>query len=254
MTKDYYLKLLEKDASNTQPNLFSTKELFLSTCDSNGLPWVFRQMSTKDRALSREYNLRLLPGLPLSTPNGFPIVAPYTDTIDFDFVAYNERKKKRFADYALHLFCYDYLIDSSVWNNPEKFTNEVLQRPCSTAPNYSLYVDAPEWVNKMNIYKSRLIGAYVQSHGGKIIPTAGIASANSVNYAFEGLPENSIIACCGVGHNFCSSARTLWEYGLRSLEEQKNPILIIVYGAECKILGLQTPTIFIEDQITKYHR
>lgn len=63
-----------------------------------------------------------------------------------------------------------------------------------------------------------------------VIPTASWGNADSLKFCFEGLPNKSAIAVCGIGHSFCRSAKTLWNYAVDKLIEEKQPSTLIVYG------------------------
>ena len=77
------------------------------------------------------------------------------------------------------------------------------------------------WVNRDSVYHSRFITAYWQKCGYQVIPTASWGDANSFKYCFEGLPEHSVIAVCGIGHDQDKSRKTLWH--IDSREEADSP-------------------------------
>ena len=79
--------------------------------------------------------------------------------------------------------------------------------------------------------------------------------ANSLKYCFEGLPEKSIIAVCGIGHSFCQSADILWHHAVKQLIAQKQPTRLIVYGGKYPDnLSSLLPVTYIPDHITKNFR
>lgn len=118
-----------------------------------------------------------------------------------------------------------------------------------------MYVDAPTFINKLNIFRSRFAAAYWQSCGYNVIQTASWGNADSLAYAFEGLAEHSITAVSGRGHDICEASKRLWHYAINKLIEQKSPTKIIVYGGkEDGLSNLGVPVIFIEDFIAKHFR
>lgn len=122
-------------------------------------------------------------------------------------------------------------------------------------PDHSLFIeeDLFSFLNKQSIYRSRFAGACCQARGFDVIPTASWGGADSFEYCFEGLPENSVIALCGIGIDFCRNAQDLWEYGVRELEARLSPKYLIVCGNERKVPGLSTPVMFIPPHIvTKF--
>lgn len=123
-------------------------------------------------------------------------------------------------------------------------------------PDFSLYLGIGwEVQNKYNIYKSRAITAYWQHCGLIVIPVATWGDAESFKYCFEGLPENSVIAVCGIGHNSSPWRHHLWCAAISELVRQKHPTKILVYGGKpCSIESVPVEMIFIEDFITKRFR
>ena len=48
---------------------------------------------------------------------------------------------------------------------------------------------------------------------------------------------NSVVAVCGMGNRKNINSYNQWCYGLRRLEEEKSPTLIMVYGEEIHVTG-----------------
>lgn len=84
-------------------------------------------------------------------------------------------------------------------------------------------------------------------HSVYLFPTASWGSLNSFEYCFDGLPMNSVVAVCGMGNRKNINSYNQWCYGLRRLEEEKSPTLIMVYGEEIHVTGLHTPIKFGND-------
>lgn len=101
---------------------------------------------------------------------------------------------------------------------------------------------------------ARFVGSYWQHCGFDVLPTASWGNADSFNYCFEGLPEQSVIAVCGVGHHKSRAHHELWKEGLRELERQKHPTGIVIYGEEENVEGIHTPMHFLETFINKKFR
>lgn len=197
-------------------------------------------------------NALLSQGMSFSDINGFPLVAPYNGRIDYDFVPFTCRKKSP-ANCAIHFFLKDYLF-RGIWNNLDKRTMELVDFELLIAPDFSLWVNLPDYYNKNALFKNRFVNAYWNMNGIPTIPCASWGNADSFSYCFEGLPEQSIIAVSGMGHNRCQASKRLWQYGMRELEAQKAPTRILVYGDQEIIPGLQTDVEFIPCFITKTFR
>ena len=125
------------------------------------------------------------------------------------------------------------------------------------APDFSLFVgdDRYQQVNKQDIYRSRFIAAYWQQCGYQVIPTASWGDANSFKYCFEGLPENSVIAVCGIGHNQDKAHKALWNVAVSRLIEEKKPTVLVIYGGkEDDYLQLPVKVKYIPDFINQHLR
>jgi hypothetical protein len=232
--------------------IFSRKDLYEMNCSSQGYDMQYLSLKETDRALVRQDNMYLSLGLK-TAKWGVPCMEAYTGSTEFEFVAFTKRNKCDPRHTCIHFFCYDHLINQ-VWNKFETTTYSLKDFACLLTPDFSLYSDAPLSVNLHNVYKSRLIGARWQSYGFSVIPTAGMPNAECLQFAYEGLPQNSVIAHCGVGYNKTFVSKMIWETSIRELIERKNPRLLIIYGKATKIYGVSTPILFINDEITKYHR
>lgn len=97
-------------------------------------------------------------------------------------------------------------------------------------PDFSMYLDFPEPLQKWNHYRNQLLGAWWQARGLTVIPSASWADKASFAWTFEGLPERSTVAISTVG---CVKGRELYGYfmdGVRELFRQKQPTGLLVYG------------------------
>ena len=122
-------------------------------------------------------------------------------------------------------------------------------------PDFSLWRDLPtEYYNQQNTFRTRFVGLFWQLRGFKTIPTYSFGGLQSFSYCLEGLPSHSIIAVSGLSNRKDAQAYNVWCYGLRRLEEEKFPTLILVYGPEIDIPDLHTPVIFMKDFISKRFR
>lgn len=199
--------------------------------------------------------MHLLRYMELTQAHGFPKLLPYTGNTDFEIHTYSRRSGLTGKDQALHYFGYECDFDNAVWRNLEQTTYRLRHMDYLFTPDYSMYVD--DKLTHQNIeftYRTRFVGAYWQHCGFGVIPTVSWGNSNSFGYAFEGLPEHSVLAVCGTGHNRSHAHRELWEYGMRRMEEELSPVEIFVYGDVVEVPGLHTPLRFIPDHITKHFR
>lgn len=231
--------------------LFSKKELFIAQF-SNGKNAAANLSKHGERIFPGE-NLNLIRDFEFTSTNGFPILHAYNGPVNFQFVPYIDRKKYDGLHHAIHFFLYDYRF-KGLWSKLAERTYEMCDYRLLLTPDYSLAVDVPDFCNKYHLYLTRFIGAYWQQCGYDVLPTASWGNVNSFKYCFEGLPEHSKLAVSGMGHQKSRAHTALWHEALLELERQKSPTLIVVYGDEETVPGLQTPLEFIPSFISKRFR
>lgn len=234
-------------------NVFSPKEEYLMSHDSRGRKNQGTKLSVGAELVKTD-NIHLLDGIRFEEHSSMPVLEAYRGSVDLDFHAFKERHRLEGEGQAIHFFMPDKRFAYAVWNRLEKTTREIIKFNAVLAPDFSLFVDAPDEVNRYAVYKSRFVAAYWLRCGLQVIPTASWAGASSLDFCFEGLPMRSVIAVCGTGVRWCRSAWELWCYALRRLEAEKQPTLILVYGEPVDIPGLHTPVKFIESYIFKHFR
>lgn len=233
-------------------NLFSTKELYVMEHTTKGKSRRIENIPKRQRRKMMYENMHLMEGMTFTSTNQFPQLAPYTGNVCFEVVSYSDRKKHDGTNQALHFFIDDYRYRDAIWYNLEYTTFSIRNYEYYFTPDLSLWVDVPtDFCNKENLYRTRFVGAYWQKCGYNVIPTASWGNMDSFRYCFEGLPEYSVIAVSGMGHHHCNAAKRLWHYALQELERQKHPILILIYGEEEELPGLNTPVKVIPCFISK---
>lgn len=232
-------------------NIFDRKQLYLMEQSPTGTSYKTARIPKPQRRKVIYDNMHLMEGMTF-TPNHYPQMAPYSGPTDFEVVSFAEHKKHDGANQALHFFLDDYRFRDQLWCNLEYTTYKISHYDYYFTPDFSLWRDLPtEFCNMQNIYRTRFVGAFWQQQGFQVIPTASWGGLPSFAYCFEGIPENSIIAVSGQSNQKDLHAYNVFCYGLRRLEEEKSPLLFLVYGREVKIPGLHTPIQFIPDFITK---
>lgn len=239
-----------------EASLFPPKEMYLFSHDNRGKNIAFKQLPEAVQRRKKIDNMHIAVNLLKKTEGGIPALEPYNGPLDLLYVSYAERNKYNGKGCALGFFLYDCALDNSVWYKLESTTHELSKYDILFAPDYSLYV-GEQWYtqNLYNVYKARVVAAYWQYCGFKVIPVATWTDANSFNYCFRGLPKYSVLAVCGTGHGSNALRNRLWMEALLELERQKHPTTIIVYGGKhCAVKGLKANLMFLDDFITKRFR
>lgn len=189
-------------------------------------------------------------GLEFTSENTFAKLEPYNGPTDWSIYSFAQKNKLKGKGQAIHFFQHDYTFNC-MWRNLELETRKLSKFDAVFTPDWSLFVDIPEQLNKMATYKTRFVGAYMQKCGFAVIPTFSWGNAASLKWCFEGLPTGGVMATCGTGIKHCSAAFRLWCYGMRKVEEEKSPSLIYVYGDPVDVPGLKTELRFIPNKIIK---
>lgn len=229
-----------------ETSLFTTKELYAMEHTKRGRSRKFAHIPVKQRRKMIHENMHLMPGMSFTDGLHYPQMSAYNGPTDFVTVSYQDRNRHDGQNEALHFFLDDYRFRDAVWCNLEQTTYSIAKFDYVYTPDLSMWCDLPtDFYNKVNVYRTRFVGAYWQNCGYNVIPTASWGDLSSFCYCFEGLPMHSVIAVSGMGNRRSEDAFNRWCYGLRRLEEAKEPTLIIIYGEEVEIQGLHTPLKFV---------
>ena len=88
-----------------------------------------------------------------------------------------------------------------------------------------------------NHYRKHWIGAYMQMHGVKVIPTIARSTPESFDWCFDGEPAHGTVAILSVGTQKNKKAKELFLDGYNEMVKRLEPETIIFYGGipeECK--------------------
>lgn len=227
---------------------FSLKEQYLLTHNQNGREYWLDKLSKSRQKKLTYNNMHLAKNMQFTEENGIPIVNRYTGPVDFNVFPFAERKKHSGIQEGLHFFTDDYKYCSAITANLERTTYSMINYDFLYEPDCSLYVGDKKGFNIQSIIISRFAAAYWQSCGFNVIPVASWGDVNSFEYCFEGLPTESVIAVCGIGHSHCTAAKTLWEYAINTLVTLKHPTHLIIFGGN-DIPKIDLPVTHIKDYI-----
>lgn len=242
--KEFFLRMQDEKES-----LFPPKENYFVNHTANGKNIYFSHLPDSIQRSMRYENMHLMTGMRFE--NGMPVVNPYNGPLDFDVVSFTDRAQHTGIGEALHFFSYDYRFEKITWDKLEKTTYDIMKYDILIAPDFSLYTndDVYQQINRYNTYRSRFIASYWQQCGCQVIPTASWGDVNSFRYCFDGLPEYSVIAVCGIGHSQSRAATSLWHIAIARLIEVKKPTALIVYGGKEEVSQIPVKVKYIPDFI-----
>lgn len=170
-----------------------------------------------------KYNTQNLNKLFDSNNNwGIPnVLTPKVDILPNKLIAYGNTKTK---DQCYHFFIKDYKFEA-LWSLNKNTLRSLKRQQVILAPVYNISADLPLVARIWNVYRSRWLTRLWQENGINVIPTATWNDEESLKFAFEGLPVNSIIAITVRDHTEES-----FKLGLEALINKCNPKQLLIYG------------------------
>ena len=129
-----------------------------------------------------------------------------------------------------HFYEDDYQFER-FWRRPSQYLTLLSKFSGGIGTDFSIYLDMPRSQQIWNCWRNRAMTYYMQHEGLTIIPNAGWSDDESLEWAFDGLPSNSVLAITTqgcMGSDYISKQSLL--NGLHELVRQKCPEKLIVYG------------------------
>lgn len=229
----------------------SIKELDMSKfgCDfkSKNLSYGAERLKT-DRA----YNLHLV-NRDFCNGSGMPEIFGETSTTITEMVGFNYVKSMKPEDKhgkACHFFIDDYQFER-LWTSPEQYVQYLKGFECVLTPDFSLYLDMPDAMQRWNRYRSQALGAYWQSLGITVIPTLSWAQPETYKFAFDGVPKHSIVATSTVGIKADKEATELFKQGLRAALNIVQPSELWLYGNQIDFDFGNLPVKYFKNSVTE---
>lgn len=155
-----------------------------------------------------------------------------TDFVPANLAAWNMPRHRKYAAStggALHFFLDDYRFET-IWSSPERLLPRVSEVGAALTPDFSMWVDMPRAAQIWNVYRARWVGAYWQSNGVEVIPTACWSTPDTYDFCFDGIPPNSTVAISSMGIRSSVVDQSLFREGLQALIARTQPQLILAYG------------------------
>ena len=170
--------------------------------------------------------------------------------IPYDLIGFNYAKTSENKKTGIHFYLDDYQFER-VWNNPDEYIDILKQYECILSPDFSLYLDMPMPMKIWNIYRSRQIGQYYQSHGIKVIPTLSWAEKETFEFCFKGIPKGSVVSVSTIGVKQNKEALQIWKDGMDAMIKEIEPKTILIYGGELDYEYGDIEVIYFENKVTE---
>lgn len=146
-----------------------------------------------------------------------------------DLIGFNYMMSSKAKNVGVHCFVDDYQFER-LWNNPHKYLDKILEYDAFLTPDFSLYLDMPRAMKIWNVFRSRLIGQFLQDYGMEVIPTISWAEKETFDFCFDGVARGSVVAVSTVGVKQSDQAAEIWRQGMDEMIKRIQPPVILVYG------------------------
>lgn len=179
---------------------------------------------------NNSYNLELYDSLKADGFYQMPIIKN-DGFIPDDLIGFNYMLNNKDKNIGIHCFVDDYQFER-LWNDPYKYVDKILEYDCILSPDFSLYMDMPMAMKIWNVYRSRMIGQFLQNRGVKVIPTISWAEPETFNFCFDGIPKGSIVAISTIGVKKDEISFSIWKTGVDEMIKRIEPSMILCYGGK----------------------
>lgn len=156
-----------------------------------------------------------------------PCMAKPADMVGFNYAKGMSEADK--AGKACHFFIDDYQFER-VWNRPRDYIEVLRGFDCVLTPDFSLYMDMPDAMQRWNRYRSQALGLLWQREGIRVVPTLSWAQPESYEFCFEGVPRRSTVAVSTVGVKGDEAALAVWLDGMAEAMRRLKPKRVLLYG------------------------
>ncbi len=195
------------------------------------------------------YNLDLYEEAKTAGYYQIPII--YNDGIvPDDIIGFNYAKTSKDKNIGIHMYVDDYQFER-LWNKPQDYVSILSEYQCVFSPDFSLYMDMPMAMKIWNVYRSRMIGQYLQRQGVKVVPTISWAEPDTFLFCFDGIPSGSIVSVSTIGVKRDEYATSIWQAGMDAMIEKIKPSMILVYGGELDYDYQGIPVKYYENKVTE---
>lgn len=147
-----------------------------------------------------------------------------------EFIPFEKRNLHNEKNVGIHFYIYDGAF-KQILDNPQKYMDELKKFNAVISPDFSICYDMPIVRQMYSTYMNRVMGAYYQNNGIKVIPNVRWGDSRSYEFCFEGLEKEGTYAIGSYGQIKRNSNRYYFEKGLEEFFKRLNPQKIYVYGA-----------------------
>ena len=171
------------------------------------------------------------PDLMEFTDDGFPILLPLKNfkmpRRGVKFLPFNYAMSNNDKNTFIHFYIQDYQF-SRIWNNPMKYIDILSKYKGIVMPDFSLYIDMPEPLQRFNHYRNLWFARMCQIQGITVIPSLNWSTKDSLDWCLEGMPTNSVVMLSAVGSIKNPDVFENFIYCVKYVEKRLNPSYILI--------------------------
>lgn len=168
------------------------------------------------------------------------------DLIGFNYMLTNEDKHV-----GVHFFVDDYQFER-LWNSPDRYLDKLQEYDCVLTPDFSLYTEMPIAMKIWNVFRSRLIGQWLQDNGCIVIPTISWCEEETFEFCFDGLEIGGTVAVSTIGVK--KDSMDIWTKGMDEMIKRLKPKTILVYGGKVEYDYKNIKVVYFENKVTERMR
>ncbi|WP_293824461.1 DUF4417 domain-containing protein [uncultured Parolsenella sp.] len=205
------------------------------------------------------FNASLLADAEYDGPLELPVISP-SHYVPEMLIPFTHARAARYdlSARCLHFYEHDRKF-LCIWRNPRRYLPLFRRCRAVIGPDFSLYRNMPEVMQQWNCFKSRAISRWLQSEGIEVIPNVRISDERSLDWVFDGLPKNSVMAMSTVGCCKYEDDRGYFKMGVDALVDALHPSALVINGATpdglfLSALQAEIPIISFESQFSLTHK
>ena len=177
--------------------------------------------------LDREFLLR---GVELSKPNGLPVIHAI-NLLPKKIIPFSTAMQSEWKDFDCWVCFYE--RDSGferLWNHPMNYLERLKRFQGIISPDYSLSIYDDPITQFRQIFRGRVLAAWMEVNGIPVIANVRYANLESLPFCCEGIPCGNVFS---VGTLGCLQKKEFWlavKEGVDYSVGLLNPQTIVVYG------------------------
>ena len=184
----------------------------------------------KDR-VRRAYNLHLLDASDGCDAYGMPLLDA-CHVVPDRLRGFNTCARCTDQKAGVHFFLDDYRFEWA-WSDPLRYVDMLSRFQCVLTPDFSVYVDMPEPMQRFNVYRGRAVGRIWQEAGLEVVPTLTWGFPGTYGFCFDGLPQGGTVALSTVGLMRYPENVRFFKAGASAAVRACRPGAVLAFGVPC---------------------